>query len=291
MGLASKLLTAKRVYKEKGISGVLATINQRINDVPAHIHSWWWADHPFAGRIVEWRGNIVQADGLLFSVDHPSITRGVKGLFLLNRYERPEREALRTCIDPTLPVIELGASIGVISCLTNKRLLDPSRHVVVEANPDLIPLLESNRERNGCRFTVLHAAVCYSSKEVDFLISDSILASSATRMDSRFTTSRKVKVPTITLKEILDRFGFSRCTLICDIECGEVELVDQEIETIQKHVSSILMEIHNTTLDSQTVDTLVRTLNDAGFILARRIRKTYIFIRSHHANRDVVLVS
>src|SRR5215212_6700577 len=177
MGLASKLDTAKRIYNQGGIPGVLSTINERIRDLPDHLHSWWWDEHPFAGRIVEWRGNIVQADGLRFSVAHPAITRGVKGLFLLNRYERPEREALKTCIDPTLPVIELGASIGVISCLTNKRLLDSSRHVVVEANPDLIPLLKTNREHNRCRFKVLHAALSYSANEVEFLISDSILAS------------------------------------------------------------------------------------------------------------------
>jgi len=186
---------------------------------------------------------------------------------------------LRTYIDPTLPVIELGASLGVISCLTNKKLLNPSKHVVVEANPDLIPLLEANRERNGCSFTVLHAAVSYSADEVEFLISDSILASSATQMDGRFGISRRVKIPTISPQDILDKFGFTECTLICDIECGEVELVHQEIDTIKKHVSTILMEIHNTTLARQTVDSVVRTLNVAGFTLAHQIRKTYIFTR------------
>jgi FkbM family methyltransferase len=278
MGLASKFSTAGRVYKQNGISGVLAKINQLVN-VRAHLHGWWWAEHPLIGRIVEWRGNIVHVDGLRFNVDHPAITRGVKALFVLNRYETPEREALRTYIDPSLPVIELGASIGVISCLTNKKLLQPLKHVVVEANPDLIPLLESNRERNGCCFTVLHAAVGYSADEVEFLISDSILASSATRMDGRFRISRIVRIPTISLQNILDKFGFTECTLICDIECGEVELVHQEIDTIKKHVSTILMEIHNTTLDQQTVDSVVRTLNVAGFTLAHRIRKTYIFTR------------
>jgi FkbM family methyltransferase len=278
MILASKLSTIKRVYKQRGISGVLAKISQFLN-VRAHVHAWWWAEHPLIGRIVEWRSNIVHVDGLRFNVDHPVITRGVKGLFVLNRYETPERDALRTYINPTLPVIELGASIGVISCLTNKKLLHPSKHVVVEANPDLIPLLELNRELNGCCFTVLHAAVSYSAEEVEFLISDSILASSATRMDGRFKISRKVKIPTISLQDILDKFGFPECTLICDIECGEVDLVYQEIDTIKKHVSTILMEIHNTTLDQQTVDSVVRTLNDAGFTLAHRIRKTYVFIR------------
>jgi hypothetical protein len=39
------------------------------------------------------------------------------------------------------------------------------------------------------------------------------------------------------------------------------------------------MEIHNTTLDKQPVVGVVGTLNDAGFTLVHRIRKTYIFTR------------
>jgi len=46
--------------------------------VRAHLHDWWWAEHPHIGRIVEWRGNMVEVDGLRFNVDHPAITRGVK---------------------------------------------------------------------------------------------------------------------------------------------------------------------------------------------------------------------
>ena len=41
-----------------------------------------------------------------------------------------------------LPVVELGGSIGVVACVTNRLLKDRKAHLVVEANPLAIPHLE-----------------------------------------------------------------------------------------------------------------------------------------------------
>src|ERR1051325_201510 len=92
----------------------------------------------------------------------------MKSRFVLNQYERPEREAITRYLDPSLPVVEFGACIGVVSCLTNKKLGNPQQHVVVEANPHLVPLLNKNREANHCEFTILHRAVGYGSNEIEF---------------------------------------------------------------------------------------------------------------------------
>lgn len=277
MELTTKFTTAKRVYAQHGLTGIASAIRERLRAVRQHLHHWWWAEHPVLGRLVEWRGDVVKVDGLSFSVAHPSISRGVKGLFVLNRYERAERHALRKYLNPDRPVIELGASLGVVSCLTNRRLANHTQHVVVEANPNLIPLLAANRERNNCEFEILLGAVAYDDYAVDFMISDSILASSATQMDTRFSIAKTVKVRAITLKELIERYEFSNCTLICDIECGEVELVRREIDIIRAHVSTVIMEIHTTTLDAETVVEVMSALTGAGFELRERIGKTFVF--------------
>ena len=67
-----------------------------------------------------------------------------------------------------MPVIELGGSIGVVACITNCLLADPAKHIVVEPNAALIPLLEENRRRNDCGFTILPYAYAYGSDEVMF---------------------------------------------------------------------------------------------------------------------------
>ena len=53
-------------------------------------------------------------------------------------------------------IVEFGGGIGVISCLANRRIGQRDRHIVVEANPHLIPLLEKNRSLNRCAFTVVN---------------------------------------------------------------------------------------------------------------------------------------
>jgi len=56
-------------------------------------------------------------------------------------------------------VLELGGCLGVLSCTINKRLGDPTKHVVLEANPALIPYLRGNREINRAAFIVTNSVV------------------------------------------------------------------------------------------------------------------------------------
>ncbi|MDX1564158.1 MAG: hypothetical protein R3236_02075, partial [Phycisphaeraceae bacterium] len=118
------------------------------------------------GRWVERRGNRVDFQGLKISVDCPAITTPQKSTLYYNLYETEEIEAIGRHLNPGLPVIELGACIGVLSCLTNRKLTDPSRHAVVEANPDLIETLQANRAANGCSFEIHHGAIAYGASEV-----------------------------------------------------------------------------------------------------------------------------
>jgi predicted O-methyltransferase YrrM len=52
---------------------------------------------------------------------------------------------LPAALRPEERVLELGGCLGVVSCSINTLLRDPSRHVVVEANPKLLAYLYENR--------------------------------------------------------------------------------------------------------------------------------------------------
>src|SRR4051812_34087897 len=98
-----KLTTAARIAREGGIPALSDTILEK------------------SRRMSRMRpGGVVALDGCRF--DLTKVAPDVRNLLLSGEYERPERASLRTFVDPTLPVIELGASIGVISCLTNRLL-------------------------------------------------------------------------------------------------------------------------------------------------------------------------
>src|SRR5262249_41360247 len=128
---------------------------------------WWRQGEPW-----EWRkSGYARLDGCRIGLDHPN-TLFLRDLLLTGIFERPERTAIRKFLNPSLPVVELGACIGVVACTTNRLLRNPARHVVVEANPDLTPVLEENRRWNGCAFSILQKAIGYDSSSVTLHIKD-----------------------------------------------------------------------------------------------------------------------
>jgi FkbM family methyltransferase len=193
------------------------------------------------------------------------VPANVVDLLLSDLYEEPERKALGKFLDPELPVVELGACIGVISCLTNRRLRKPENHVVVEANSALLPLLEQNRARNACRFKIVHAAVSHGAETITFNLDDNILASSV-HGDER----RAVAVSTVTLERLLNDHGFQQATLICDIEGAELELVEQELKTLGERVSMIIMELHDRMVGQEPTQRMLASLESAGFKIVCR---------------------
>ena len=80
----------------------------------------------------------------------------------------PERRAVKKHLRRDLPVIELGGALGVVACITNKLLADPTAHVVVEANPLAIPQLQLNKESNHCAFEIVNRAIAYGVDAVTF---------------------------------------------------------------------------------------------------------------------------
>jgi FkbM family methyltransferase len=221
--------------------GVKGLIQAALNRVPIlrGVMRFCDQDHEWLGRIVESRGNMVALDGCTYSVSDPLVTTALKSRFLTGRYERNERYAVKKFITGRNPVVELGGSLGAVACITNRKLADPTRHVVVEANPDLIPILQTNRDLNGCRFALENKALSYGAAEVDFKRARTVVESGVYQ-----ATGTMVRVATTSLKGILDRHGFAACDLVCDIEGVEAEMFANEAATIRDRVETFVMEFH-----------------------------------------------
>jgi FkbM family methyltransferase len=268
--LERKFRTARCVFDTGGANGVLAVARNKLSSAMMFFEGqrwkhrfdvWCQTEHRWLGRVVEWRGNIVSLDSCIFSVRNPVIGTATKSLFSLDGYEKSERDLLKRYLNRSGAVVELGGAVGVVACVTNKMLQYPHRHVVVEANPDLIGVLQESRERNGCGFTVLNRALAYGGDEVIFY-QDAVgyLGSSV-----QVRSSRSIPVPTITLGEILSQYEFDRCTLICDIEGGEMDLVRNEAEVLKRHVESLIVEIHGWRVGHDQAEEMIRTLQRIGF--------------------------
>ena len=268
--LAKKLDTAKHIYYSQGFAGISSVVKQKLSD----FEQWFRTTelfHWYLGKGIELRGDMVRIDGLSFSVNNPAISTRMKRHFLSDQYEKPERTAIKQFLNADLPVVEFGGAIGVVACHANKMLRNPQHHVVIEANPDLLPLLEANRDRNGCRFTVLHRAIAYGSDEITFNINQDFWASNL-----GYSTNRSLRVPTISLQEIVKQFGFERCSLICDIEGAEIALVQHEAETIQRKVATLIIEVHPWCVQADIIDAMLHKLESIGFACVFRTSDNYV---------------
>src|ERR1044071_2539903 len=94
-----KFGTAWGVLRSAGIRGLGLILKSKFT-------SWWDGDHLIIGKIIELAGDRVTIDGCKFSLASPSIATSMKSRFVLNQYERPEREAIKRYLDPSLPVVE-----------------------------------------------------------------------------------------------------------------------------------------------------------------------------------------
>ena len=198
--------------------------------------------------------------GLVFSVDNPLVNVRMKSTLADGTYEREERMLIERFLPPDLPVIELGGAIGVVSCFTNRRLVQPEQHVVAEANPLLIPTLSFNRDLNNCQFTVRHTALGYDSDQVDFYSGATFLTGSLLPV-----SRRSVRVPATTLGSLLEAVGFPTASLIADIEGAEASLVEREPDALRSRIRWFIFEFHPPALGPDRTNELFARLQSLGF--------------------------
>lgn len=248
----------------------LSHYRQKLRDrglVEIIVGRWRWykqsfqMDNWFVGRLVELAGNRISIDGVILAVDNPLVTTRHKGNIYFGIYETEERRLTRRLIDRSLPTVEIGASIGGLSCITNKLLSNPRAHVVVECNPALLQTLIKNREINRCEFSVETAALAYGCETITFFCDPTHFMLGMLHGGG----GSQIIVNTITLKSIIEKSGFEVVNLISDCEGTEVEMIENEIGLLQRCVKCFVMEKHPNLRGQEAIAATILALERAGF--------------------------
>jgi len=277
-----KVTTAGRVFRGGGLRAVIGVLACKTaafvqpigrRNLKRRFQVWCEREHWWGGLLVACAGNVVQVDSCTFLVSHPAIRTASKSLFLLGGYERAERDLLKQYLDRSQPVIELGGSIGVVACVTNRMLRNPRQHVVVEANPDLISALTANRDRNGCAFTVLNRALAYGEPSTVFYVDGRDFLGSSVQVK----TDRAIQVPAVSLQDLLEQSGFETCSLVCDVEGAEMEMVRHEARVLRDRIALLIVEIHGWRVGQDRAAETIRTLQQIGFRCLQERDGTYVF--------------
>jgi FkbM family methyltransferase len=224
------------------------------------------------GRYVELRGNAWTLDGLRFSLDDPALVTSLKSRFFWGTYEDRERKLVKKHVIPDLPVIEGGGSIGVISCVTNKLLKDPTKHLVVEANPQLLHVLAHNRDQNGCKFEIVHAALDPHGPTVTFHIHKKFVGGSVQRV-----TGQPITVDAVTVGGLLRKMNWEKISLVLDIEGAEIDLIHKEADALKNHVAVIIVEMHPMISGAEEIAGALKKLEELGFTYQDRALDVYTY--------------
>jgi FkbM family methyltransferase len=219
--------------------------------------------YPALGLVFDLTGARFKADGCTFAIPRNITSLELRASFLLRDYEEDERRLLQQFILPEDAVLELGACLGIISCITNSLLRNPTRHVVVEANPYCLPAIHRNRTVNKAAFLVEHCAVS-NAREVVFSINPTHITGSSIGNFPGIS----LRLPGRSLSELVERYGpFS--ALIMDIEGSELEMLESSA-SILRRFRFIIIELHEAAIGGAGIDRCHALLKAAGFELKDR---------------------
>ena len=211
------------------------------------------------GACFDLSGKSYSTEGMVFEVPAAQTTRSARSRFLFDTYELAERTLARKHLRPDAKVLELGGCIGVVACTVNQLLSDNRHHVVVEANPALIPVLTRNRDRNQCAFSIENGAV--SEAPAYF--------STAPEIESGRIAENGTPIPCLKIEQIEDRHAIRFDTLIMDIEGAESALLRENVSFLQR-LNLLIVEFHPALIGDGEVSQLRAILASAGLRCVER---------------------
>lgn len=200
---------------------------------------------PAIGRIVaKLLRDRIPHRGLILDTSDPMITDQIKVALLIRGYESSEYRFAKRYLPVDVDVVELGASMGVISC-TVAHHIAPGRQVIsVEADPRIARILEGNLALNGCadKVEVVPKAIHYGeSPTVSFGIGESTVAG---RIDGGSAGLQQIEVPATTLGALVERVKGHRYALISDIEGLEWQVLGNDRAAVL-NAAIVIMELHD----------------------------------------------
>ena len=194
----------------------------------------------------------------------------VKKQIMRGQYEEPECRLVRRHLDPGLPVIELGGSLGVVSALINSRLEAGTTLTVVEANPQLLHACRTNAAAagHGERVEVVHAAVAYGSDTVSFAVSADSLSG---RLGAE-AGKASLEVPAVTLSQLVEsRVGGRAYSLVMDIEGAEYDVFAHDAGGLSScRMAIVEVHPHIYARSGQSLDGFMELVSRAGFEVLER---------------------
>jgi FkbM family methyltransferase len=164
-----------------------------------------------------------QINGVSLAVPTAFATPAIAAKLTDGSYEADEARAADRCVRPGFRVLDLGSGLGYVATLCAQRA-GAENVLTVEANPDLLPVIEANLAANGqAGASVLHGAATGPATEgatAPFHLSDGFTGSSLGGAGRR-----TVEVPLIAITDLIR--SHRPHVILMDVEGAEAQMFDR----------------------------------------------------------------
>ena len=188
-------------------------------------------------------------NGISLNLPEGLATPEILGKLADGTYEADEARSADRCVRKGFRVLELGAGIGYVTSICARRA-GPENVLSVEANPDLIPVIEGNLARNGLSgVTLMHGAATGPVEEgatADFAVSTGYTGSS---LDGK---GRAVRVPLISIHELIR--SHKPHVVLMDVEGAEADMFNRLWKCPLRFC---VMELHPRKYHARTIKKIV----------------------------------
>lgn len=213
--------------------------------------------------------------GFTFDIPRHLTSRSLRGKFVADTYELAERTLVAKHLRADARVLELGGSLGIVSCHVNRRLANPKAHVVLEPNADLIAWLKGNRDANGCSFAIEDKIVG---------LGGTAYLTKSSNSDSGQVTAEGADdgadaIETITWQALEGKCGLRFDTLVADIEGSEYDLLMNFTPHIYA-LRTIIIEMHPRIIGEAKQRQIDDLLRAGGFHLIDAMLDTQVWVKS-----------
>jgi FkbM family methyltransferase len=220
---------------------------------------------------------VAELDGVKVALKDSPLSPTMRRRLLKGYYETAERDLVQQFIRPGDKVLEIGASIGVLTCFLQRQAGANGRVVSIEADARLKRYFDANLALNGVRAQWINALCCplwiaevpASIVQTTFQVSDNNLSGrTRTGVASGDTPSWA------TAQTICASLQFEPTTLVVDIEGAEVVWVEHA-PRLPPSIRSVIVEFHPKITGASGAGQSIQRILDEGFVVAG-LRETVV---------------
>lgn len=205
----------------------------------------------------------VRQYGCVYATHFEAVINPIKAALFWGLYEREEANFISKYLSGKYPVIELGGSLGIISCVAGKKL-SGKKLIIVEANRSLIPVIEENLKLNKISNYAIEWGGVGSGQELYFLQGDRSYKGEVIR---EFKPGC-APVEEIDLVSLPDRYNISSFSLVSDIEGAENSFLFENPGGLI-HCKEMIIELHGTNDQGNiiSISTQKEQIEKSGFTI------------------------